>query len=79
MAAADQKITAQLLLKSTKSNYLQLAERLGVARGKKEKICEVEKLKQNTPRPPRSVHKKNHPNRSNRLAGYTQQIYFFKI
>ena len=46
MAAADQKITAQLLLKSTKSNYLQLAERLGVARGKKEKICEEEKLKQ---------------------------------
>ena len=34
MAAADKKITAQLLLKSTKSNYLQLAERENLWRRK---------------------------------------------
>ena len=29
----------------------------------------------NTPRPPRSVHKKFKPNRSSHLAGYRQHIY----
>ena len=31
----------------------------------------------NTPRPPVIVHKKLQPNRSSRLAGYTQHIYIY--
>jgi len=58
-----------------------LAKRPGVAREKKgwikffwEKINRFF-LAYNTPRPPLSVHKTFQPNRSSRLAGYTQHIY----
>ena len=44
----------------------------GDARGK-DKTCE--KTAYNTPRPPMSVHKLNQPNRSSRLAGYTQHMH----
>jgi len=34
-------------------------------------------LNLNTPRPPTQVYKKFQPNRSNRLAGYTQHKYIY--
>ena len=36
-------------------------------------------LAYNTPRPPMCVHKKCQPNRSSRLAGYTQHIYECRV
>ena len=59
-----------------------IAKEPGVARGKKFKIFFLnETLKKNsnlfepiTPPPPMSVHKKFRPNRSSRMAGYTQHI-----
>ena len=58
-----------------------LLARPGVARGKK--VLKKKKMNKNNfrffqpdiPRPPMSVHKKIQPNRSSRLAGYTQHIY----
>ena len=40
-----------------------------------EKDKTYEKTAYNTPRPPMSVHKLNQPNRSSRLAGYTQHMH----
>ena len=55
--------------------YRRLAEGPGVARGKKIEIKNSIFLTYNTLRPPMSVHKKFQPNRSSRLAGYTQHIF----
>ena len=58
--------------------YCILAEVPGVAREKKLMKKKLEKIRffaYNTPRPSMSVYKKFQPNRSSRLAGYTQHIY----
>ena len=71
-----QQLVVQLLLYSvqcTMNIFNILAEGPGVAREKKSNF-----LAFNPSWPPMSVHKKFQPNRSSRLAGYTQHIYIYE-